>query len=386
MKGLAVVFAALFFLTSCGRRKSAEPAAAGPPVQVEVETLRAAPVDQVYEAAGTVRARNQAIISARISGYLTSVRVRPGDRVKQGQLLATVESAELEAQVRRAQAGQDAARSGIVEAERGTAAAQANARLAGSTFARYQDLLGKKSVSAQEFEEAEARHQSAQAALGMANARLREARSRAEQAGAELSAARTVRSYAALTAPFAGLVAEKKADPGTLAYPGLPILVLEQDDRFHLEVPVEESRAGAVRLGQQVKVWLDAVAGELEAKVEEIVPAADPASRTVLVKLALPASPKLGLRSGLYGKAGFIVGRREALTVPSAAIERRGQLQSLFVLEGDRLRRRLVTVGAESGGRAEVLSGLSAGERVVVRPPAGLVDGARAQATSEARP
>jgi len=143
----------LFFLTACGSKESPTPQASAPQSKAQTEVVRMAPVDQVYEAAGTVRARNVAVLSARVPGTITAVRVKAGDRVTRGQVLLTLESAELDAQVSRSQAGLAVAQGGITESERGVAAAEADARLAAATYSRYRDLLAKKSISPQEFDE-----------------------------------------------------------------------------------------------------------------------------------------------------------------------------------------------------------------------------------------
>lgn len=356
----------LLLLTACGSKESQTPQASAPQSKAQTEVVRMAPVDQIYEAAGTVRARNVAVLSARVPGTITAVQVKAGDRVTRGQVLLTLESAELDAQVGRSQAGLAVAQGGITESERDVAAAEANARLAAATYARYRELLAKKSISAQEFDEVEARQRMTQAQLEMSRARRQQALAKLDQAQAEGRAARTIHSYASITAPFEGVVSERKADPGTMAWPSMPLLTVEQDDQFRLEVELAESKAAVVRVGDSARVILDSQAAEFVARVTEIQPASDPLSRTVLVKLALPKVT--GLRSGAYGRTRFLIGRRDALTVPATAVDRRGQLASVMVEEGGALRRRLITVGVESGGRVEVLSGLTAGEKVAVRP------------------
>jgi multidrug efflux pump subunit AcrA (membrane-fusion protein) len=375
MKSVLVLAFALV-LTGCSREETVRQPSGATSLRVETETVKETPWVEFHEAAGTVRARNTAVLAARVPGTITAVHVRAGDPVRLGQTLASLDGAELDAQLRRAQAGHAASQSGVLEAQRGLESAEAGAQLAAATYRRYRDLLARQSVSPQEYEEMEARHKSAQAALAMAQARAEQARSRVDQAGAELAAARTVRNYTAIVAPFSGVVAERKADPGTVAFPGLPILVVEDTAQYRLEVAVEESRAAGLRLGQEVPVLL--ADRELAARLDEIAGASDPATRTVLVKLALPAASNL--RSGLFARARFKSGERPAMTVPAAAVKRRGQLESVFVLENGKLWRRLVTLGRESGGRVEALSGLNAGERVVTRWTPELNDGAPAEA------
>lgn len=191
-----------------------------------------------------------------------------------------------------------------------------------------------------------------------------------------------MQGYAAIDAAVPGLVTKRLADPGTLASPGMPLLEIEPAGDFRLEVAVPESLVSRLRTGQSLDLTIDALgeSGPPTGRVVEIVPGADPRSRTSIVKLALPSHP--GLRSGLYGRA-FVPGEgRESLRLPAQAVIERGQLQSLFVVEDGRAHRRLVSLGALEDGRFEVLSGLQRGERVVLNPSA-VTDGDAVRITAE---
>jgi RND family efflux transporter MFP subunit len=241
--------------------------------------------------------------------------------------------------------------------------------LAQVTHKRFEDLLAKKSVSQQEYDEVNARLRAARAGVEMAQARKRQAEAKQAQVEAQITAAEVGLGYAKIHAPFAGVVTERRMDPGTLAAPGMPILVIDQAGRQRLEVSLPETRLSTVRVGETVGVRIEALADELEGRIAEIVPSVDPESRTAIVKVSLPAVN--GLRSGMFGRALLAAGGSEAaLTVPGQAVVRRGQLQSVFVVEGDVARRRLVTLGGQSGGRYVVLSGLNGGEQVVLNPDA----------------
>ena len=200
-----------------------------------------------------------------------------------------------------------------------------------------------------------------------AQARLDLARAGRQQAQAALAQANTQLGYSRVRAPFDGVITEKKADIGTVAAPGMPLLTLEDTRRYQLEVTVDESQAAAVKPGAAVPVSFDASERELRAKVAQIVPASDPGSHSFLVKLDLGAAPDM--RSGRFGRARFPKGRREALLVPSAAVISRGQLQNAYVVGADGIASlRYITVAPVDDRRAEVLSGLEAGEKVVAEP------------------
>jgi RND family efflux transporter MFP subunit len=371
----ALLLIPILFLASCGREPAVNPKAAKPasvPVSVAATSLQNWP--EVYEATGTVRARTAAVIASKVMGYVQQVSVQAGDHVREGQALVRLDARDLEANLRRAEAGRAEAVSALPEVENGIAAARANYELAQATFRRIDDLASKKSVAPQEFDEASARLKAAQANYEMAQARREQLQSKIAQAEQEQRAARIMRDYAAIAAPFAGVVTAKSVDPGNLAAPGAPLLTIEREGAYRLEAEVDESKLAAVRAGQHVQVALDALGRTLDARVSEVVPSVDAASRAYTVKIDLPPMPQI--RSGLFGKAAFSLGTRQALAIPSKALQENGQLQSVFVVTNGEARTRLITAGRRFHDAVEVLSGLTAGESVVVAPPAALADGA----------
>ncbi len=342
-------------------------------IPVRIETVRLTPWEEIYESSGTVRAREKAIIASKVMGTILSVTVKPGDAVRAGQLLVQIESEELAAEINHAEAGQAAAERAVSQAEKALAAAEAEARLASLTYRRLEGLLAKRSVSQAEFDQAEARNRAAEAALEAAAARVQEAQAQQRQAAAALVAAQVRKGYTEIAAPFAGIVAAKNVDPGTVATPGMPLITLETGSNFQLEASLPETRLAAVRVGQLVRLSIPAIGLDASGRVVEVEPTADVGSRASRVKIGLPAAA--GLRSGLFGRAYFSLGSVDRLSVPQAAVERQGQLVSVFVVSQGVARRRLVTLGRTSGDRPEVLSGLSPGEAVAVSDVEKLADG-----------
>ena len=226
---------------------------------------------------------------------------------------------------------------------------------------RYRMLYDKKSVSPQEFDEVKTR-------LAAAEARRDAARSGRTQAEAGVSQAGTAISFTKVRAPFDGIVIARPAEPGAMAAPGVPLLTLEDPSRFRLEATVDESKIGAVRFGESVPVVIDALGDQsIAGKVTQIVPAADPGSRTFTVKIDLTTNPQM--RTGLFGRARFARGQHEAISVPKTAVRNRGQLQAVYVVGSDQLvRLRYVTLGQASAQQVEVLSGLQNGDRIVTQP------------------
>ncbi|MBZ5675688.1 MAG: efflux RND transporter periplasmic adaptor subunit [Acidobacteriia bacterium] len=362
------------WLAGCSESPREVASSRTPPVAVSVVTVAEQPWPSIYEATGTVRARTSAVIAAKLLGYVREVKVQAGDRVQAGQLLITLDARDLDVNSRKAEAALDEVRSAIPEADHAVAGAKVNLDLAQTTFNRMQELWSKTSISNQEFDESSAKLKTAQAAYEMARARRAQLDTQAARVQQDIRATEVARSYAEITAPFAGVVTAKSVDPGALAVPGAPLLTIEREGAYRLETSVEESRLPAIRVGQPVSVKLDGVDRTIDARVSEIVPAVDAASRSYTVKIDLPAVA--ALRSGAFGRASFSLGSRSALAIPAGAVTERGQLQSVMVAENGVAHTRLITVGQKSKDQVEVLSGLAAGENVILPVPPGLSDGA----------
>jgi RND family efflux transporter MFP subunit len=360
---LFVMLPAVLGLAGC----SGEPIHTAPSPEtvrnIPVLAVQQANVPDLLEAVGTVRAAQSSEVASQMMGNIIEIRAHEGDHVQRGQVLALIDDSQPRAAVERATAADLAAQQQQVGADSDLA-------LAESTLKRYQSLYEKKSVSPQEFDEVKARQQAAVARCEVAKAGQGQAR-------AALSQARTSLDYTRIRAPFDGVVTEKKADSGSFASPGMPIFNVEDVRRFRLEANVNENDLRYIRTGQQVSVAIDALdrAG-LKGRVVQIVPAADPASRTFLVKIELPADTRL--RSGLFGRAQFSRGERHALMVPRSAIVERGQLQGIYVLDQNKVASlRYITLGNPSGADVEVLAGLQDGERLVTKPGALDLNGKR---------
>lgn len=371
--------AGALLLGACGSSKeeAKKSAANEVPVSVKAVTVEMATVPDAYEATGTVRARSTAMLSARIMGHIREVRVQAGDHVSAGQVVAVLDAREIETGVRSAEAARAEARSAVPEVDNAIAAAKAQLDLAESTWKRMKTLFDQKSITDQEMDEANAKRNMAQAGYRMALAKKAQLEDKIRQADEGLAQAGLQKGYATVTAPSAGVVIERKAEPGMLASPGMPIVTIEQAGAYRFEANVEEAMLAKIRPGMKATVELDAVGSPIQTTVAEIVPAMDPMSRSFTVKLNLPGSASI--RSGLFGRARFPMGEKKALAVPLSALVEQGQVQKVYVAEQGSARSRLVTTGLRRGANVEVLSGLNAGEKVIAPVPAGLSDGSRVE-------
>lgn len=361
--------------TACGhkaeRAHSTAPAAA--PVAVAVGEAHRAPLATHYVATATVRGRNTAIITSKGMGYVRSLNVKAGDRVKAGQVLVVLDANDVQAGLMQAQAGASEAEAGLTQAERDVEAAQAARKLAALTWERTKRLVEQKAATQQQLDEAEMAATAAEARERMAVAGLARARARVGQAKAGVGVARVSLGDRTVVAPFDGRVVSRGVEVGNLAAPGTPLLTVEEDGALRVEAVVDESQTARIALGQNVEVEVEAVGAKLVGVVGEIVPTVDAMSRAFLVKVDLPEAPEGGgLRPGMFARARFAVGQAERLVVPVNAVSPRGQLDRVFIADNGKARLRLVTIGARHGEVVEVLSGLDAGEKVVVGTPAEL--------------
>jgi multidrug efflux pump subunit AcrA (membrane-fusion protein) len=327
---------------------------------------------------------------------------------------ARVRAAEADAVLAETRSGLEGRRQAVAEAEAAQAAAESQATLARATLGRYRQMFEERALSQQEFDEVVARARTAEAEAARARARLDGSRVALEQHGsrvtgtaraveaarlrteglarrvggaearireaeAEARRARARLGYARITAPGPGVVVEKTVEVGELATPGRVLLRLDDPSAYRLEVPLPSAEVARMRVGQSVEARVDDLGDRpLPGRVAEILPQADPATRTVTVKVDLPPAP--GLRSGLYGTARVEVGRAERLHVPAGAVVERGQLNGVYVVDRAGVARwRLVTLGSRRDDRIEVLSGLVVGDAVVVDGVPRIAEGTRVE-------
>lgn len=384
MNRLSSFVSVLILSTSCTAPRDG-PAAAQTPIAVSTVAAQSVEWTSSFEAGGVVRARNTAAIASRMMAPILEVHVRPGDRVRRGVPLVTLDSREVAANRARAESASASAVEAASAAESEVRGAEAAARLARATHDRIRTLHDRRSATPQELDQAVSALSTADAQLSGARSRLAAASAARDGAQSASEGAAVTASYAVLVAPFDGLITDRSADPGAMATPGVPLLTLEDSTAFRLEVALDDARATYVALGQAVDVEIgDRTSANHRtgpARVTEVA-RLDPASHSFLVKLDLP--DPASLRSGVFGRARFAGPARTALVVPASAAVRRGQLTFVYTLDADnRARLQHVSLGAEARDRIEVLAGIREGDRVIVNPPPQLSDGA---AVSGGRP
>jgi len=340
----------------------AEPAQALPPaVQVAVARVERQDLAQELVCDAEFRPYQEIDLHAKVAGYLESINVDIGDRVKAGQLLATIEVPELGDDIRRAEAAQK--RSGQ-EVTRAQAAAD-DAHLVFSRLsavAKTQPSL----IAQQELDSALEKDHATASALAAAQAEV-------EVAKAEVEKLRTMAKYCRITAPFAGVITERYADPGALIQAGtssstqtLPLVRLSQNDRLRLDIPVSVSYVSRIKNGDPVTVHVTALERPFEGSIARTAEKVDTATRTMKVEVDVP-NPDLKLIPGMYASVALRLDHRDkALAIPVEAISRQ-KACTVFVVNADNtLEERTVSLGLETPRKCEVLTGLRENELVMI--------------------
>lgn len=335
---LALAFLGLVmaFIAGAFHTKVAE--VAGEPYAIEGEdviaSLTATPVTAPIP--GTVNPTDETLIGSRLLAAVTQVRVRAGDSVKQGALLVELDDVALRAALKQREQAAESAVAALEEATRNRD--------------RAVQLYENGNLSRADYDRAMTNH--------------RVATAEAERAAQAADEARTQLSFTRITAPIDGRVVERLIEPGDTAMPGQPLLKLFNPGRMRVEAILRESLIRYVEPGNTLTAHIDALGVSLDSVVEEIVPTADPGSRTFTIKSLLPAVADL--YPGMFARLAIPTGTRQRLLVPVGAIQRSGQLRFVYVREGEDVQRRFVRVGETYPGGVELVSGVRPGEVVIV--------------------
>ena len=273
------------------------------------------------------------------------------------------------------------AEQGVAQAEAGLKQAQLDLDMA-TRGGRAEDVTGAQAAVTQA-EQSLRNARAAQARNQLKESEVRVAQAGVGQAQAGRQSAGVMLGYSTLTAPFAGVITARFVDPGSMATPGVPIIVVADDSQYRLEATVPEKLANTLHVGAAVKVQLDALQADWSATLVQMIPSADASSHSLQVKARLPRDQRV--YSGLFGRLLLPTGQRETIVVPEKAIWREGSLTGVFVIADGKAELRMVQLGAAHDGAVEVNSGLRDGEAVAV-DATGLADGVAAQATPAVQP
>ncbi len=293
-------------------------------------------------AVGTIRAVYEAVVASKLLARVEEVRVKAGQKVKQGEVLVVLDKADLKSRIEQAQSAETSARAKYDQAE--------------IELGRAQRLRSRESIT--------------QSELDLANTALRTAKADLERTQRAVEETRIFEAYATVRAPISGKVIDKKVNAGDTVTPGQALVTMYDPVHMQLIATVRESLALRLKVGQVILARLDTFDYECQATISEIVPEAQAESRSFQVKVTGPCPPNV--YSGMFGRIFIPLEDEDVLVVSPEAIRRVGQLDEVDVIEGNTVSRRAVQLGRTLDEGREVLSGLSEGEKVVLPRQAGL--------------
>jgi RND family efflux transporter MFP subunit len=317
----------------------------------DVVAVRTRSTMATLDAVGTVQPRYKTEVASQILATVLTVHVRPGDKVKEGDALLTLDDRDIQAQLR--------------EAEAAAAGARADMDVRAGDFKRYEQMFRENAVSREDYDRVEGAMKNARAQLQ----RLEEQVDRIR---------RVTLGYTKVNAREAGIVGDRRVDPGDLALPGKTLLTINDPAERELHASVPESLVSVLRPGLQLMVRVEAVGRTCHGVVREIVPEAQQASRSFLVKVTLPPEAVNRVSVGMFGRLTIPTRQIQQIVVPTAAVQQVGQQDLVdVVLPDNTLEFRFITTGqhCRDEGQAEmveILSGLEVGQKVAL--PAGSKD------------
>lgn len=354
-----LLVAALVLAAGCGK-KDADTGNSQDKVEVpvSVEEVRTGSISSTTTITGKVTPLAEINVVPKTGGKVAQVLVDVGSKVKQGQVLVRLDTAELDAQLKQATAALELARSSNAQNQLRLQDAQNNLN-------RMQALYNEGAISKQQYETA---------LLQYNLTKNTDTGAQVKQAQANVELIRTQISNAIITAPQDGEISARLVDPGEMAGPGVPVVTLVNTAKVYIEGVVAERDISLVKIGQQVDVKVEAAGGAFKGVVETVSPAADPRSKGYPLKVAL-TNPDSKLKPGMFGEIRLVTGQKDdVVVIPKEVVVDRGAGKVVFVVKGGMAEERKITLGMESGDRVEVVDGIKAGEKLVVAGQTSLTD------------
>jgi RND family efflux transporter MFP subunit len=347
----------------------------------QVPTASIAPVTRgdvssTLTVAGAFQPYQEVELHAKVSGYIRRINVDIGDRVKNGQVIATLEVPELSAQVAGSKAEVRHSHSEIAQAESGVALAEANYAAVHAAYTRLSEAAKRRPglVAEQELDDARARDLDAAAKIHVAQAALDATKEQLSVSQANQQRVQSLEDYSVVTAPFAGVVTMRYADVGSLIQAGttsntqaMPVVKVAQSDLLRLRMPVPEEDVPFIKVGGEVSIKLEATGKSLRGTIVRFTRELSTATRTMLVEVDVP-NPDLSLSAGMTAQTTIVLqAQKNVLTVPAGAVLKGdGQDAVLLVDAADKVEKVPVTLGIQGPDLVEITHGLSENQSVIV--------------------
>ncbi|WP_213807290.1 efflux RND transporter periplasmic adaptor subunit [Granulicella sp. dw_53] len=351
------------------------------PDSAPIATASVAPVTRgdlasTLTVAGEFQPYQEVELHAKVSGYIRRINVDIGDRVKNGQVIATLEVPELSAQVAGSQAEVRHSQSKIARAQSGVSLAEANYTAVHAAYIRLFAASKQRPglVAEQELDDARARDLDAQAKISVAKSTLEATKEQLGVSQADNQRIQSLKDYSVVTAPFAGVITMRYADVGSLIQAGttsntqsMPVVKLAQSDLLRLRMPVPEEDVPFIKIGGDVSIKLQATGKTFAGKIIRFTRELSTSTRTMLAEVDVP-NPDLALSTGMTAQTTIVLqAQKNVLTVPAGAVVKGDGQSSVLAVDADsKVQKVLVTLGIQSPGRIEVMQGLSEHQSVIV--------------------
>jgi len=345
-------FTASLFIVSCNSENKKVAVDNSPAITVKVNKVAVNNNNPFLSVSGKIQATKSADVSTRMMGFIDKVHVNVGDNVKKGQLLVSINNADLQAKKAQVNAGITQAETAFINAEK--------------NYNRFKNLMANNSISQKEMDDMTANYQ-------MAKAGLESAKQMKNEINAQFS-------YSNITAPFSGIITNKNIETGDMANPGMPLISLETPSNFEVIAMIPETEISEIEKGTEVNVLVKAIDKTIKGKVSEVSTSAKNTGGQYLVKIDLEKT-EVAILSGMFSTVQFPVERKTAssmVLIPAEAIIKNGQLAGVFtVSQSNTALLRWLRLGRIYGNQVEVLSGLNANESYIVSAEGKLFNGAK---------
>lgn len=373
-------------LTSCsGRHDRGVEASTQPTVTVGVTNVMRRSLRRELTLSSELVPFQEIDVYAKEAGYVKKLYVDYGSRVRAGEVMATLEIPELEAQLQEDQAEIKNAADVVTRAQHELRRYQAQYKVYHLEYTRLNGVFQSQPgiVAQQEVDDAQGKDLAAASQVDAGDAAFEAAQSSLGASKAKLLRDQTLFDYSRITAPFSGVVTERYANLGTLVQAGtssstqaLPIAKLSEDDLFRLVIPVPESYVRYIRIGEPVDVRVPSLDRTFPGKVARFSVDVKESTRTMHTEVDIP-NPKRLLVPGIYAEAELVLEQKSDIpAVPLQAVNHEGDKTTVYVVDASgKIEDRSVTLGLETADNAEVLSGLREGEHVIVSDRSGLKPG-----------
>ncbi len=319
-------------------------------------------ITRMYEAVGTIRPVTESLIESQVSAQVMKVTCVPGTAVTKGQLLIQLDARRLTTRLKQAKEGLAVAKNNLKQTYKSMDEAKAGLDQAKAAYNRTKKLFDSDIVPSQKLEIDKAGYLQAKARLEKSQEAELLSKSSIKQVQKIVKEAQIALGYSRITSPATDIVAKKMIDPGDLAAPGKPLLIIQTSGALRLEANVREGLISRVIMGNEYQVKIETTKKTMVSRIDEILPYADPSTRTFLVKASLPNTP--GIYPGMFGRLLIPVEKEKTLLIPQKAVIRVGQLELVYVKKDDVWQSVYIKTGKKFGKKIEVLAGLSGNETI----------------------